>query len=54
MLSDWNTASETKKKEWMSKSNSFRPASVQSAQQKSTAREPTAHQHGTTQAVENE
>ena len=34
VLSDWTTASETKKKEWTTRSHSFRSVSVQSAQQK--------------------
>ena len=34
VLSDWTTASESKKKEWTNKSHSFRPVSAQSAQRK--------------------
>jgi hypothetical protein len=40
VLSEWTTASDTKKKEWASKSYSFRPVSVHHAQRKTQTREP--------------
>lgn len=42
VLSDWNTASKTKKKEWTTRSHSFRTVSVQSAPRKAAAIDPTA------------
>ena len=46
MLSDWKTAPEHKKKEWENKSNSFRTASLQNAQQKAETHDAAPHQNG--------
>jgi hypothetical protein len=53
VLSEWKTATDTKKKEWANKANSFRLASVQRVQQKTAIPEPTAHQNGKTPPAEN-
>ena len=41
VLSDWSTASEVKKKEWTSRSHSFRTVSVSNTRQKTEARDST-------------
>lgn len=42
VLSDWTTASESKKKEWTHKSHSFRTVPIQSARQKTETSQPTS------------
>jgi hypothetical protein len=53
VLSEWNTATETKKKEWTNKANSFRFASVQNARSKIEAPSSESHQNGKAQTAEN-
>lgn len=53
ILSDWQTATEAKKKEWMNRSNSFRTNVLQHAQQPTGTRDATAHKNGKESAAEN-
>jgi hypothetical protein len=53
MLSEWTTATDSKKKEWTNRANSFRFSSVQNSQGKTAIPEPTSHQNGKTQTAEN-
>lgn len=53
VMTDWSTATESKKKEWTNKSNSFRPVFFPEAQQKSMPRESTLQQNGKETADKN-
>lgn len=54
VMSEWKTATDSKKKEWTNKSNSFRLSSVQRTQRKTEMPKPTAYQNGTATTAENE
>lgn len=45
MLSEWTTASDSRRKEWTSRSHSFRNVSVQSARPKTETVDPTPLQN---------